>query len=170
MLPWIENYIAELINKYPDSEYLLPEHAEQYQSCPSTITKRMKTFLETDLGIDTAKRHNNRTQRCSNLDFHSLRHTFCTLAGVAGVPITVVQSIVGHMTPRMTAMYSRHVDEQEKLKYINIFGRALERIPMDNHLEQNLLPASVEAEREQLAELAKTLPLEKVKSLLEMVA
>jgi hypothetical protein len=41
---------------------------------------------------------------------------------------------------------------------------------MDNHLEQNLLPASVEAEREQLAELAKTLPLEKVKSLLEMVA
>ena len=42
--------------------------------------------------------------------FHgiSLRHCFCYYAGMRGVPLPVVQSIVGHLTASMTKHYQSH--------------------------------------------------------------
>jgi hypothetical protein len=42
------------------------------------------------------------------------------MAGVAGIPLTVVQSIVGHLSPDMTSLYSQHVDEEARLYWINM--------------------------------------------------
>ncbi|MEI7901951.1 MAG: tyrosine-type recombinase/integrase [bacterium] len=38
--------------------------------------------------------------------FHSLRHTFVSLCAAGGVPQSVVQSLVGHGSPAMTAHYT----------------------------------------------------------------
>lgn len=43
--------------------------------------------------------------------FHSLRHTFVSLCAAGGVPQSVVQSLVGHGSPAMTAHYT-HIGEE----------------------------------------------------------
>ena len=43
--------------------------------------------------------------------FHSLRHTFVSFAANAGVPLPVVQSIVGHTSTAMTRHYYHENEE-----------------------------------------------------------
>ena len=102
------DYFLRLHN---DDEYVLPEHARIYLSSPTTVSKRIKTFLEDDLGIVTTVQPENR-RSISIKDLHSMRHVFCYYAGKVGIPISVVQSIVGHMDERMTAYYQNHVQEE----------------------------------------------------------
>lgn len=49
-------------------------------------------------------------------DFHSLRHCFCYYAGLRGVPLPVVQSIVGHLTASMTKHYQSHADRKARMQ------------------------------------------------------
>jgi len=39
-------------------------------------------------------------------DFHSLRHTYLTLGGRAGIDLRTLQELAGHSTPTLTARYS----------------------------------------------------------------
>jgi hypothetical protein len=43
-----------------------------------------------------------------------LRHTFIYLAGWFGIPLPLVQSLIGHMTPEMTKMYMDHATDEAK--------------------------------------------------------
>ena len=46
------------------------------------------------------------------LDIHALRVTFCTRLALAGVPIQVAQSLMGHQSVEMTAnIYTRVTTE-----------------------------------------------------------
>lgn len=114
-----------------DEEHVLPEHAAMYKKNPSGVTYRVKKYLES-LGVVTQKKVAGRTRAVSVKDIHSLRHTFCYLAGVAGIPLVVVQSIVGHMSPEMTAYYSAHADRDTKRRKMEMltqlaanFGNAM---------------------------------------------
>ena len=53
-----------------------------------------------NIGIDTKER------RKRNITFHSLRHTFVTLARVSGLPDITVQALAGHRTSIMMEHYS----------------------------------------------------------------
>lgn len=119
---YLQEYLKSIFDPDDDSEYLLPQLASDYQRNPSTVSLRVTRFLQ-DLGIETKKKIPGRTKMVNAKGIHSLRHTFCSIAGVCGIPETVVQSIVGHMTPEMTLLYSRHVEEGEKLNYIELFGQ-----------------------------------------------
>ena len=111
IMPPLREFLKEQTGK--DTEYVLPEHAKMYLENPTGISYRVKKFLES-IGIQTTKRVAGRTRASSVRDVHSLRHTFCYFAGVAGIPLVVVQSIVGHMTPEMTEHYTRHADLNTK--------------------------------------------------------
>jgi hypothetical protein len=39
-------------------------------------------------------------------DFHSLRHSYLTLGGRAGIDLRTLQELAGHSTPALTARYS----------------------------------------------------------------
>lgn len=122
-----------------DLEYVLPEHAKMYRENPSGIPYRVKKFLEEDLNICTTKRVPGRSRAISVKDVHSLRHTFCYFAGVAGIPLVVVQSIVGHMTPEMTAHYTAHADlktKREKLALMPSFNALIAETRRTNLVEQ----------------------------------
>ena len=95
----------------------MPEHAKMYQTNPSGISYRFKSFLE-DLGIQTTRRVEGRSHAVSIRDVHSLRHTFAYLAGCYQIPLPVVQSILGHMSPEMTRHYQAHADREAKEKYL----------------------------------------------------
>jgi integrase len=158
----ISDQLYDLIISMPhagDSEYVFPEHARMYLSNSDGVSYRVKKFLE-GLGIQTTRIPEGRTRAISVKDLHSCRHTFCYYAGLAGIPISVVQSIVGHMTPAMTEHYSDHVTTEDK-------RRGMERL---SFFTQDALPAAVEdPERVELHRLIDILSLEQVRATLQFV-
>ena len=56
-------------------------------------------------GIETHSRGVDGGRAQVDVGFHSLRHTYVSMCANAGVPLAVVQSIVGHTSPAMTAHY-----------------------------------------------------------------
>ncbi len=157
----ISNQLYAFIVSVPhaeDSEYVFPEHAQMYLTNSSGVSYRIKQFLE-GLGIQTTRKPEGRARAISVKDLHSCRHTFCYYAGIAGIPISVVQSIVGHMSPEMTKHYSDHATMEDK-------RRGMERL---SFFAQDVLPAAVEApERTELHSLIDTLPIEQVREVLEL--
>ena len=55
--------------------------------------------------ITTSVKLEGRKHRTPEATFHSLRHTFVSFAANAGVPLHIVQSIVGHESTAMTRHY-----------------------------------------------------------------
>ncbi|WP_294477768.1 tyrosine-type recombinase/integrase [uncultured Victivallis sp.] len=117
ILPPLANFLREQKPLSAGSEYILPEHAAMYASNPSGISYRVKSFLE-GLGIQTTRTGRNRGRATSVKDVHSLRHTFAYLAGCYQIPLPVVQSILGHMSPEMTRHYQAHADREANEKYL----------------------------------------------------
>lgn len=101
-----------------ETEYVLPDHAKMYWENPSGISYRVKQFLE-GVGIETTRTPEGRSRAVSVKDLHSCRHTFCYYAGIQGIPLSVVQSIVGHMSPEMTKHYAAHATVEDKRNAIN---------------------------------------------------
>lgn len=137
IMPPLMNFLREQLGK--DKEYVLPEHAAMYLQNPSGVSYRVKRFLADELGIETSRKVPGRTRAVSVKDVHSLRHTFCYFAGVAGIPLVVVQSIVGHMTPEMTSHYTAHADRQtkrEKMALIPHFSALVGETRRSNLVEQ----------------------------------
>lgn len=88
-----------------------PEPRRRGQVLPSvaaahsdgTLANRIKRVFK-GCGIETHAEPVNGRRRCI-VGFHSLRHTFVSMAANAGAPLAVVQRIVGHASPQMTAHY-----------------------------------------------------------------
>ena len=159
------------------SEYVLPELAEMYEKNPSGISYRVKKFLEEDLKIVTTKKVPGRKRAVSIKDVHSLRHTFCYFAGVAGIPLVVVQSIVGHMTPEMTAHYTAHADrktKREKLAALPCFKALVtetKRKVLTEQTRRAIMDAIKSADDETVARVASlVLPVKPRRSLLHSTA
>lgn len=103
---------------------VLPDLAATYRRDPAAVSKRVRDLFEA-AGIQTqdapaaeaedgadaeAQDDPERKRRRSIAGFHALRHSFVSLAAVAGVPQAVVQALVGHATAAMTEVYT-HVPE-----------------------------------------------------------
>lgn len=155
-IPLTRELEAYIFSKPRVSEFIFPDLAFMYLNNRTGVSERIKKFLDR-LGIENVKKIEGR-RAVSVKDLHSMRHVFCFYAGQAGIPITTVQSIVGHLTPEMTRHYSRHDTIQSK-------QRAMEKLPMILSLTDS---GNDEAKaRAKLSELAYTLPLDKVQELLK---
>jgi integrase len=55
--------------------------------------------------------------------FHDLRHTFITMMGERGVPLQVVQAMVGHMSPRMVRYYT-HISNRAAREAVELLDNA----------------------------------------------
>ncbi len=153
ILPPLRTFLQEQYPVTGTCEYVCPELAEMYLSNPSGINHRIKKFLE-GLGIKTTVKLETRTRAVSNKSAHALRHTFAYMAGVYNIPLAIVQSILGHMSDEMTKMYQRHANLKDKQRYLAQLPIAL------------VGDVNCETERDQLAELSRTLPIEEVREIL----
>lgn len=97
-----------------------------------------------------------------------MRHTFAYLAGVYSVPQPIVQSVLGHMSPEMTALYQKHASREAKAKFMqqmpNVLGAPaapLKQLPAAG--------AAMEPERAELHRLADVLPIEMIRNVLECI-
>jgi integrase len=120
----IPAYLHAKLSETPPAKrkgYVLPKYAELYNYRSATgrpnkqpeITREIQAHfkareiqtLKEGTGPGTGKR------AVVEVSFHSLRHTYVSLHAEAGTPQAVVQSIVGHGSPAMTAHYS-HIGEE----------------------------------------------------------
>ena len=99
------------------NEYILPNAAARYMTVASTFKKDVvRVFSE--CGFKTNKQVENRKKKTNVIGFHSLRHSFVSFCAKAGVPLPVVQAIVGHGNPAMTRHYI-HIGEESVKQAIN---------------------------------------------------
>ncbi|MCQ2395429.1 MAG: tyrosine-type recombinase/integrase [Kiritimatiellae bacterium] len=83
---------------------VLPMISEMYSVTRSKVSDRLTGIFHA-ANIVTSIKIEGRKNRTPEATFHSLRHTFVSFAANAGVPLHIVQSIVGHESTAMTRHY-----------------------------------------------------------------
>ena len=121
---------------------------------------QVKDFLENELDIRTTVQPENR-KNISIKDLHSMRHVFCYYAGKAGIPINIVQSIVGHMSPVMTSYYQNHVVLEDQ-------KQELEKLPSFLSFNSVNLDQEEQRKRQELIRLVQEIPVEKLQEFMSI--
>jgi len=122
---------------------VMPAVFERYEKRPQTLIDRIQRIFK-KAGIQTTSEGFRKAT--VEVGFHSLRHTFVSLSANAGVPLAIVQAIVGHTNAGMTEHYFHVAD--------SALERAAAALP--NIIDPKALPApsaKVEAIRKLLADL-----------------
>lgn len=99
--------LAEVLSETPPAErtgHVIPETAAAYLSDRTAVTNRVQALFAS-CGIRTTRRAQGAARASVEVGFHSLRHTFVSMAANAGAPLALIQSIVGHSSPAMTRHY-----------------------------------------------------------------
>lgn len=102
--------------KSTPGDLVFPDVAADYARGPDYVSDRFKKLFE-QCGITTAESIPGRKHAHVIVSFHSLRHSFVSLAAAAGAPQHVIQALVGHGSPAMTSHYT-HVDTDQRRKAI----------------------------------------------------
>ena len=105
ILPKLKKSLLWVKKQKLDDELVLPEMAASYHKSRTNLSALVKRIF-VDLKITKGK-----------VGFHSLRHTFVSTCAKAGVPMSVVQAIVGHGSPAMTRHYT-HIDVESARKWL----------------------------------------------------
>ena len=92
------------------SAFVNPTISDYYKNSKWRISHGLELIFKA-AHIETSIRIEGRRTRTPEATFHSLRHTFVSLAANAGVPLPVVQSIVGHSSTAMTRHYYHENEE-----------------------------------------------------------
>ena len=96
-----------------DDEYISKSNADAYKS--GTLSGQVVDLFK-KCGIETSRKENGKTKiQCT---FHSLRHTFVSMAINNGMSPLLVQRIVGHSAVNMTASYF-HENSEKIVEGIN---------------------------------------------------
>ena len=85
------------------TSFVMPGFAEMYQR-ENWRLRGMIARVFADCGIQTTV-SSDKGRKSADVGFHSLRHSFVSMAANAGVPLAVVQGIVGHTSTAMTQHY-----------------------------------------------------------------
>ena len=89
---------------------VLPTIAEMYRTRRTKVSERLTEIFKA-ANITTSVKIEGRKHRTPEATFHSLRHTFVSLSANAGVPLTIIASIVGHESTAMTRHYYHENEE-----------------------------------------------------------
>ena len=108
--------------------FVNPTLADWYKNSKWRISHGLELIFKA-AHIETSVKLEGRRTRTPEATFHSLRHTFVSLAANAGVPLPVVQSIVGHSSTAMTRHY--YHENEESLR------QAVAAIPSIEELRQS---------------------------------
>jgi integrase len=103
-------------------DYVLPETATLYNRRTDLVTDMVQGHFAS-CGLKPHKPGTGKDGKRAVVEvgFHSLRHTFISLCRASDVPLSVVESLVGHSTPAMTKYYT-HTGELAA-------GRAVAALP-----------------------------------------
>jgi len=163
ILPPLAAFLAEQRTLADGGEYVFPELAEMYLTNPTGVNYRIRAFLKS-IGIDTAEQIEGRSRAVSVKAAHAMRHTFAYQAGKHNIPLPIVQAVLGHLSPAMTALYEQHAKRADKARFFQNMETGLAvpetvaRLPEDAET----------AAREKLKRMAETLPTAALMRLLKI--
>lgn len=92
------------------SGYVMDAVAHDFETRRWAVSRTLARIFA-GAGIGTSVLLEGRERRTPLATFHSLRHTFVSVAVNAGVPLAVVQAIVGHASSAMTRHYYHPSEE-----------------------------------------------------------
>lgn len=151
IMPPLRRLLEELRTPKAPSGFVCPILASQYQRNPSKLSRDFAAVLDR-LSIAREKKVAGHSRPHVFKDLHSFRHTFVYLAAEAGIPLAVVQGIVGHASQRMTEHYANHATDKAKaeaMKKLPDFFAApapVEKKESEDPLEAEILhPAEAKA-------------------------
>ena len=145
------------------NDYVLPQMADYYLNNMRDRINRMikKHFEQCGLktvmdgtGPKTGKR------AVTQYGFHSLRYSYISHHAEAGTPQAIIQANAGHANPAMTEHYTK-ISDESALRIAN----ALDITPDAKLIEA----VDAEPERQELHNLADTLPIDEIKTILKNI-
>ena len=104
------------------SEYVMPETAGLYARRIDAVTDLIQAHFKAN-GIQTHKpgTGKGKVRAVIEVGFHSLRHSFVSLCRASNVPLSIVESLVGHSNPAMTRHYT-HTSELAAFNAVNLLA------------------------------------------------
>ena len=146
--------------------YILPDVANRYSYNRTGVYKTIQKIVSCATGLEiTMKGEGNKggARNAAQYGAHSFRHSFVSFCASAGVPLAVVQQIVGHGSPAMTEHYFNASRDAKQA--------AIEALPdMGADIGQQIpAPKDITADalRMKAHDLLDTLPVEAVKEFLD---
>ena len=114
-----------------ESGFVNPHIAELYNTRKWQVDEGLRRIFKA-ANITMSVRLEGRCRKTVVASFHSLRHTFVSLSANAGVPLPVVQSIVGHTSTAMTRHYYHENEEvlRQAVAAIPAIGAGGARAPL----------------------------------------
>ena len=119
----IHRELNDILILTPEAErkgYVNPPIADAYIHHKWRVDDGLRRIFKA-ANITMSFRVEGRSRKSVVASFHSLRHTFVSFSANAGVPLPVVQSIVGHTSTAMTRHYYHENEE--------VLRQAVEAIP-----------------------------------------
>lgn len=109
---------AALLGAHRPEHYLLPKNLSKHTR-PDDPNRGRRGFdvNQPQTSWSSAWRSLRKAAGLPKLRFHDFRHSFITDGGEAGVPLQVMQDLVGHMSPEMVRLYT-HIHDKAKLKAV----------------------------------------------------
>jgi integrase len=107
--------LREWFGKVEPGRPVFPALDSLYRRNPTWLSHRVRKCLEQ---VGVVPEGSRPGQYCA----HCLRTTFASLCCTAGVPLTVIQSWLGHESQEVTRIYAQFTDDRLKME-------AIERIP-----------------------------------------
>jgi integrase len=114
---------AQTLGASEPDDYLLPAELSRH-------TKK-EDPLKGGIGFDVTRHQNSwrsawrsllKAGGLQGLRFHDLRHSFISFMAERGVPLPIVQSMVGHMSARMTRYYT-HISSQAARQAVELLDQ-----------------------------------------------
>ena len=97
---------AELLGASSPDHYLLPADLSRHtKSCDPLHGSKGFDVTQHQVSWSGAWRSLRKAAGLGRLRFHDLRHSFISQMGEHGVPLQIVQAMVGHMSPEITRHY-----------------------------------------------------------------
>lgn len=110
-IPLFPQLESELSKRKKKGRYVLPKLVKQYENDNSSVSKDLKQIFK-DAKIETEKDTDLETGRViTDVGAHSLRHTFVTIARMAGIPDPMIRQITGHSSQEMVDHYTQFSEE-----------------------------------------------------------
>ncbi len=133
--------------------YVLPELAKGYQSSGGKYLSNRLVTVFRRAGIETTSEAEGRSRKVTDFGFHSLRHTFVSMAARAGIRQEVVRAIVGHTNTAMTLHYT-HTNEADLQAAMTAFPVIGQNRPVEREECGEVIDIPAEAEKSAETRLA----------------
>jgi integrase len=158
--PNLEKSLRIALEWKDDSGFILPNIARRYSYNPTGVQKDTQKVIHWALWKD--KKEGLRPPKMEKYGFHSFRHSFVSFCANAGVPLPVVQAIVGHASVAITRFYI-HLGEDS-------IKKAIDALPsMENDKKINIISSDEKLSQIQLLLNSKARLSDSDKKILEII-